>query len=80
MFRSLIVILLIGGTSFYHTDISSDAMLNGVLLPLVDFFSAVALVLWIVLFLHKRGIRQAFGTGDAGSGFGGDIGGGDGGC
>ena len=84
----LFIIALITGTSLYHTDLESHSIFFSVLLPIVDFFSLIALALWIVLYLHGKGIDLNARPGSGGDGFGdffdggGDGGGGgsDGGC
>jgi hypothetical protein len=68
MLRSLIVMLVLGGLSFYHTDLGSESVWRSLVLPLLDFFFLVALAVWLVLFFHRRGIDQNASRGDGGAG------------
>ena len=58
-FRSLSIILLVGYVSVRHVDLESGSLLTGVLLPILIFVSLVALAMWVVMFLHGHGVRQA---------------------
>ena len=75
MFLSLLIILSIGGLSFYCTDLRSDGVFDSVVLPIVDVFALVAKALWVVALFHRLGFKQSYGTGDAGDVSGGDFGG-----
>lgn len=57
MWKSLLLILMLGFASAYYTDLSSDSTFYAVFLPLIDALALLALVIWIVLFLHARGGR-----------------------
>ena len=58
MIRSLLAILLVGGLSIYHADFDSESALYSVLLPLLALLSLIALALWIVTLLHRKGVQQ----------------------
>lgn len=77
--KSLLIIIAGIAASWHFTDIESESMFSGVLAPIgVGIFLASFLV-WVVMFLHGRGIGQTIShNGDSG-GFGGfgDGGGGD---
>ena len=80
MIRSLIVILLICATSLHYSDLDGNSALDSILLPLVAVAGLIALALWLVALLHRRGINQKTGRGGGGLDFfDGDSGGGDGG-
>ena len=55
MWKSLLVILLVGFSSAWFTDLSSESVFLSVFLPLIDALALLALVVWIVLFLQARG-------------------------
>lgn len=79
MWKSLLVILLVGFSSAWFTDLSSESVFLSVFLPLIDALALLALVIWIVLFLHARsaGLRTPYDGSGGGSfldGSGGDGG------
>lgn len=80
-----LIIVIVGGLSFYFKDLSSDPVFFAVFLPICDFLLVVALAVWLVFFFHRRGISQNAATSGSGAGgrfwggFG-DGGGGDGSC
>ena len=83
MIRGLIFILLIGGISFFFTDLESESALRSVVLPLIDFLALVALMWWFVALFNKLGVKQTsdIGGGDVNihlGGMDGSDGGGDG--
>ncbi len=82
MFLSLAIILSVGAVSVYFTDLNSETALHSLFLPIIDLFSFLALALWIVIFLHRRGIQQSTAGGASGvsGGFINGGSGGDGGC
>lgn len=80
MIKSIILICIIGATSFTYTDLESESAFFSMFLPFIDFLSLVAIALWFVALFHKKGITQTTEShkGDSGGGFGGfDGGGGD---
>ncbi|MCP4877742.1 MAG: hypothetical protein GY896_19985 [Gammaproteobacteria bacterium] len=79
MIKVLALILVIGGTSIYYTDMESESALASVLLPILVVISLIALALWLVTLFHNRGIVQTTHSSvDGSSGFmGDDSGGGD---
>ena len=79
MIKSLILISIVGATSFTYTDLESDSAFFSIFLPFVDFCSLVALALWFVTLFHKKGITQSTGPYNGESGTGVDIGDSDGG-
>ena len=83
MIRSLLIIVLIGGTSFVYTDIDSSSVFYSGVLPLLVLLALVAAALWFVLLFHRLGVTQTtHSRGGEPGGFG-DFdggGGGDGGC
>ena len=76
MIKSIILICIIGTTSFIYTDLKNPNTFFSMFLPFIDFISLVALALWFVTLFHKKGITQSTGphTGDTGSGFSGSDG------
>ena len=82
MIRSIIIIIAIGGTSFYYTDIQSTSKVYSALFPFVDFLALVALAFWFVALFHRHSINQTTNSSDVGtsgfSDFDGGSGGGDG--
>ena len=80
MLLRLIFILAVGGTSIYFSDFESEAVLSSILLPIVATLALISLALWFVALFHKLGVKQTYSSSsDGGTGFGGDVGGGDGG-
>lgn len=78
MFKSLMIILLICGASLRYSDLDSDSTLYSVLLPLVAVTGLIALAVWLVALLHRRGFgRNTAGDGGGLDFFDGDSGGGD---
>ncbi len=75
--KSILLIIIIGTTSFIYTDIESENILFSVLLPLIDFISLVAVAIWFVIFFHRQGISQTFDSNGGGDSGGFDGGGGD---
>ena len=71
--KNILLITIIGTTSFIYTDIESQNILFSVILPLLVFLSLVAIAIWFVMFFHRQGISQTFDS------TGGDSGGFDGG-
>ena len=62
MWWSLPLILLVGWVSFRYSDIEHASALYSVVLPLLCLFSAIALVLWLGLFMSRlEGGRRRFG-------------------
>ena len=76
---SLLIIIAITATSLHFTDMESSSAFYGIFLPLINFLCFVALALWLVLHMHKKGINQHTSSSDSGGGgfFGGDGGSGD---
>ena len=58
MTKSIIIILAVGITSFFYTDIKSTSMLYSAILPFMDFLALVALALCFVVYFHKHGINK----------------------
>jgi len=58
MFKVLIVILAVGGTSYAFTDLESQSGLLSVVLPIIVFVSLVSFVIWLVLFIREMGIDK----------------------
>ncbi len=79
MWKSLLVILLVGFSSAWFTDLSSESVFLSVFLPLIDALALLALVVWIVLFLHTRGakLHRPYDSSGGGSPFDGSGDGGD---
>lgn len=55
---ALFIIIIVAGTSLHFTELGSDSAFYSVLLPIICFFSLIALTLWLVLFFHRKGINQ----------------------
>jgi len=72
---SLLIILVVGGSSLHFTDMESDSAFYSVFLPVLDVFCFIALALWIVFRFHKSGINQNTQSRGGGGFFGGDGGG-----
>lgn len=76
MSKSLIVILVIGFSASWFTDLDSDSVVLSLLLPVVDALALIALVIWIVFFLQARAKPRGEGLdtrrGDDGHGTDGD--------
>ena len=70
------LIIVIGFlTSWYYTDISSDAVLASFVAPLGVFVFLVSLAVWFVLLFQHKGINQNASPGATGiDGMGGDSG------
>jgi hypothetical protein len=81
MIKSLLTIIVVGGISFYYTDIESPSLLLSIFLPIINFLALLTLGFWFVTLFHKIGINQtsSSGGGDGTGFFGGGDGGGDGG-
>lgn len=73
MIKSFILITAIGVTSFIYTDIEGSSVFRGIVLPVVDVMSLVAIAIWFVMMFHQKGISQTI---DSGGGDGGGFGGG----
>jgi hypothetical protein len=58
MIKSLVVILAIVGASLHYGDLESDSVLYSILLPLASAISLIALAIWFVMLLYRRGIGQ----------------------
>ena len=70
MIKSIILICIIGVTSFIYTDLESSNAFFSMFLPFVDFISLVALALWFVALFYKNGITQTTEPQNDGSGGG----------
>ncbi len=75
--RSLLIILLVGATSYHFCDVRSGTTTGAVLMPLLFVFSLIALALWLYVRMRDRS-RSGADTSDGvsvlsgfGSGFGG---------
>jgi hypothetical protein len=83
MIKSLLIIVLIGGSAFVYTDIDSPSAIYSGVVPLMVLLALVALAVWFVLFIYRLSTTQtATSDGGAAGGFG-DFdrgGGGDAGC
>lgn len=73
--QSLLVILLIAGTSYYFCDVRSGTTLGAVLMPLLFILSLIALALWLYVRMRRRsrhdrdeGVSVSFGSGFGSSG------------
>jgi uncharacterized membrane protein YgcG len=79
MIKSLIIIIIIGITSFSYTNIESNSVFLSVALPILFFISLVALAIWFVAFFNKNNISQTTDSrGSDSGGLGGFDGGGNG--
>jgi len=82
MIKSLLIIIAVGATSFFYTDIKSTSTLYSAILPFVDFIVLVVLALWFIALFHKQGINQTTSSNNVDSnsfsGFDGGDGGDDG--
>lgn len=58
MIRSLFVILLVCAASAYYGDLDSDSAFFSVVLPAATAMSLIAMALWLMALLHRRGIGQ----------------------
>lgn len=64
MFRYLCIILLLGASAIYFTDLESDSVFESKIFPVCVFISLVSLAIWFVALFHKRGIKQTMNSGD----------------
>ena len=75
--KALVIIITGLALSWNFTDIESESIWTGIIAPLGLVVFLISLLLWIVMFLHNRGISQTTShNGDSG-GFGGFGDGGD---
>ena len=58
MFKSLIIILAIGVTSYVFTDLDGESTLVSVVLPIIVFMSLVSFAIWLVIFIRKTGLDK----------------------
>ena len=58
MIKSLSIILLVCGLSAHYGDLERNSALYSILLPAATALSLIALALWLVAFLYRRGIGQ----------------------
>lgn len=75
MIKSLVIIVVIGVTSFIYTDMQSPSVFYSGVFPFIVFFSLIALGVWFVMLFHKLGIKQTSNSSSGGF-WGGDGGGG----
>ena len=76
MIKSIVLIILIGVSSFIYIDIENENIFFSTFLPVIFVLSLMALGFWFVALFHKKGINQTDSHhGDSGGGF--DGGGGD---
>lgn len=64
MFRYLCVILLLGASAIFYTDLESNSLFESRIFPVFFFISLVSLAIWFVVLFHKRGIKQTINSGD----------------
>jgi hypothetical protein len=77
MIRSLLIIVLIGGTSLVYTDIDSPSVFYSRVLPPTLLLALMAPAVWFVLLFHRLGVTQiANSSGGEPGGFGDPDGGG----
>ncbi len=75
MIISLLIIIFVGYFSLSYTTLGGDSVLFSVIFPIIDFFAFLSLALWIVILLHKLGIKQSSSSmPDSENGLGGDGG------
>ena len=55
-----VLIVVVGGFALWQTDLTSSSMFHSVVAPSVVGLALVALLIWIVMFLRRRGVRQTF--------------------
>ena len=58
MIKSLSIILLIGAASAHYGNLESDSAIYSIVLPAATALSLIALAIWFVAILHRRGISQ----------------------
>jgi hypothetical protein len=58
MIKSLFIIIVVGVSSFFYTDIKSNSAFYSGVLPFVDFIVLVALAIWFVVMFQRQGISQ----------------------
>lgn len=77
MTKSIVTIVFCLAAAVYFTDLDSASPVASRVLPIIDAVLLIALTVWVVLFLFRRGVKQTVSSRSAG---GGDWGGFDGGC
>ena len=69
--KSLAIIIIGLAASWYYSDIESESVLSSAIAPLGIALFLISFLIWVVIFLHNRGISQTTShNGDSG-GFGG---------
>ena len=72
--RALIVILAFTGASYAYVDMRSESTFESVVLPLFVVLGFIALALWFVGWLYRRGVDQRAGRESGGAYWDGDAG------
>jgi len=77
MIKSLVIIITIGITAFFHTDLEAESLMYSRILPVIVLFSLFSLGFWFVALFHKHGINQSTDSNGSDSGGLGGFDGGD---
>ena len=55
-----VLLALIGAAAFWFTDLYSSSKVFSLVAPLIFVGATIAFLLWLAVFLHRRGVKQTF--------------------